>query len=511
MFESVGAVAGTDPATLAAALFAVTDEDIAAMTLPRAEALTVAAERVMAALAARQRSAIETVARRCEERCEREAADAAAAGRRPLRLSGDQLAAGSLAPLLHVSPRTMVTRVGQARRVVCALPGVQALAWSGAVEAYRVDAVVRESLAAPPQRLHEFEARVLEGGITDLPCAQLRARARRCADRCAPLEAGQAFEQARTRRDVWVRPGECSGMTRLVADLPTPTALRLWGAVDALAAQYARAQPGLRMGAARADALADLVGANATISTTIELVTPVQAQALGSLSAFRPAASTDCLAPDPAGPHRDDSSSDSATTDPATTDPAAADADDSSADASAVTPAGWFVDVGGCEELDDGILHDHDGDLWFVSAHTEVPSLGSLLPADVVALLTDPDTTVRLAGTDPATGAVRWQNPATYRPGARTARAVRSRDGTCRFPGCATAARRCQLDHVIRHPDGPTQVTNLQSLCATHHAFKHHAGWRVQMDPQGVCTWTAPDGRTHTTWPTDRHHYPRAA
>jgi hypothetical protein len=31
------------------------------------------------------------------------------------------------------------------------------------------------------------------------------------------------------------------------------------------------------------------------------------------------------------------------------------------------------------------------------------------------------------------------------------------------------------------------------------------------MDPLGVCTWTAPDGRTHTTWPMDRHGYPRAA
>ena len=103
-----------------------------------------------------------------------------------------------------------------------------------------------------------------------------------------------------------------------------------------------------------------------------------------------------------------------------------------------------------------------------------------------------------------------WQDPTIYRPGAATARAVRSRDGTCRFPGCATAAKRCQLDHVIRHPDGPTSVPNLQSLCATHHGFKHHAGWRVEMDPLGVCKWTAPDGRTHTTWPLDRHGF-RAA
>ena len=43
------------------------------------------------------------------------------------------------------------------------------------------------------------------------------------------------------------------------------------------------------------------------------------------------------------------------------------------------------------------------------------------------------------------------------------------------------------------------------ALCRTHHGFKHHAGWRVEMDEVGVCTWTAPDGRQHVTWPLDRH------
>ena len=71
------------------------------------------------------------------------------AGTRRPHLSGQALAAGSLAALLHVSPRTMSTRVDHARRVVCALPQVQALAWSGDLEPYRVDAVVAESLAAP--------------------------------------------------------------------------------------------------------------------------------------------------------------------------------------------------------------------------------------------------------------------------------------------------------------------------------------------------------------------------
>jgi hypothetical protein len=68
-----------------------------------------------------------------------------------------------------------------------------------------------------------------------------------------------------------------------------------------------------------------------------------------------------------------------------------------------------------------------------------------------------------------------------------------------------TAGVVAQLDHVIAYPAGPTAPPNLLCLCATHHGFKHHANWTLAMTPEGVATWTAPDGRTHTTWPLDRH------
>ena len=103
------------------------------------------------------------------------------------------------------------------------------------------------------------------------------------------------------------------------------------------------------------------------------------------------------------------------------------------------------------------------------------------------------------------TGAIRSQNPHAYRPNEAVARQVRSRDGTCRFPGCGQPARRTQIDHVVPAPGGPTEVANLMCLCTSHHRFKHHGGWRVELSPEGICTWAAPDGRTHTTWPTDRH------
>ncbi|SDP72752.1 hypothetical protein SAMN04489867_3638 [Pedococcus dokdonensis] len=551
MFESAEAVAATDPAVLAGVVFGLSDDAIADLPVEQAEALVLATQRVVSAVTARQRSAMETVVRRCDERVEQDARDATAGGSPRGHVSGQALAAGSLAALLHVSPRTMSTRIDQARRLVCALPQVQELAWAGDLEPYRVDAVVAESAAVHAGRLHEFEARVLAGGLVEVSCATLRSRARRAADRCAPHEAAAFAERARTLSDVRVRPGACTGMTRLVADLPTPAAMRLWHAVDGLAGEYARAQPGQPMGAARADALTDLVAANSTISTTIELVAPIDAaereprtlDVSGACVADHPTTGTtddrdetegDPQARHPAGVGSDDR--DETEGDPQARHPAGVgsdERDETEGDPEARHPAGVgsderdetdgedeggqpggvgggqgalvFEDPGGCEELDDGVLHDHADRMWFVSSHTEVPLLGSLLPADVVALLSDPDVTVRLSRSDSVTGAIRWQDPNTYRPGARVAKAVRSRDGTCRFPGCATAARRCQLDHVVRHPDGPTSVTNLQSLCATHHGFKHHAGWQVEMDALGTCTWTAPDGRTHTTWPLDRH------
>ncbi|MFZ1288422.1 MAG: HNH endonuclease signature motif containing protein, partial [Candidatus Phosphoribacter sp.] len=88
----------------------------------------------------------------------------------------------------------------------------------------------------------------------------------------------------------------------------------------------------------------------------------------------------------------------------------------------------------------------------------DVGTYGSLPSADVAALLADPDTRVRL---DPMTGATAFLANRSYRPGAELARLVRARDGTCRFPGCGMPAERCDIDHAIPFPHGPTDVRNL--------------------------------------------------
>ncbi|MDQ2638711.1 MAG: HNH endonuclease, partial [Actinomycetota bacterium] len=49
---------------------------------------------------------------------------------------------------------------------------------------------------------------------------------------------------------------------------------------------------------------------------------------------------------------------------------------------------------------------------------------------------------------------------AGYRPSAGTAEFVRWRDLTCRWPGCDQPAWRCDVDHTVPWPEGPTHASN---------------------------------------------------
>jgi hypothetical protein len=90
-----------------------------------------------------------------------------------------------------------------------------------------------------------------------------------------------------------------------------------------------------------------------------------------------------------------------------------------------------------------------------------------------------------------------------YRPTPPQYRFVRTRDRTCRHPGCHSRAAWADLDHVVPHGDGgPTDCANLCCLCRRHHRLKTHArGWRFVMCPDGVLSVTTPSGITRTTRP----------
>ncbi|MGV0607091.1 DUF222 domain-containing protein, partial [Mycolicibacterium sp. XJ1904] len=92
-----------------------------------------------------------------------------------------------------------------------------------------------------------------------------------------------------------------------------------------------------------------------------------------------------------------------------------------------------------------------------------------------------------------------------YEPSAALAEFVRMRDMYCRAPGCDVPADRCDIDHTIPWPLGPTHPSNLKCLCRKHHMMKTFYGgpdgWRDVQLPDGTVIWTAPSGRTYTTHP----------
>ncbi|WP_197420439.1 HNH endonuclease signature motif containing protein, partial [Mycobacterium sp. NAZ190054] len=96
-----------------------------------------------------------------------------------------------------------------------------------------------------------------------------------------------------------------------------------------------------------------------------------------------------------------------------------------------------------------------------------------------------------------------------YRPSARLAAFVRARDLFCRFPGCTVPAERCDIDHVVPWPYGPTHASNLNCKCRSHHLAKTFGdGWRDEQLPDGTVIWTTPAGKRYTTVPGSRLFFP---
>jgi hypothetical protein len=121
-----------------------------------------------------------------------------------------------------------------------------------------------------------------------------------------------------------------------------------------------------------------------------------------------------------------------------------------------------------------------------------------ILPADSVRELAESATlkplTVPKGEVDPG-----------YRPSKETADFVRWRDLTCRWPGCDAPVERCDIDHTVPYPFGPTHPSNNKPYCRTHHLLKTFytgpGGWSDRQLPDGTIILTAPTGHTYTTEP----------
>lgn len=89
-----------------------------------------------------------------------------------------------------------------------------------------------------------------------------------------------------------------------------------------------------------------------------------------------------------------------------------------------------------------------------------------------------------------------------YRPPTALDRLTRARYPRCTVPGCRQPSWRCDLDHILRYPDGPTCGCNSPAsrwcpqhpLCRHHHRMKHETPTRVHRLPDGTIEWTTRTG-----------------
>jgi hypothetical protein len=130
-----------------------------------------------------------------------------------------------------------------------------------------------------------------------------------------------------------------------------------------------------------------------------------------------------------------------------------------------------------------------------------LPSLGrcELKDGHVLAI----ETARRLACDASLVGLVEDENGEPLNVGRKTRsispalnRALRSRDGGCRFPGCD---RRLFVEghHVVHWANGgETKLSNLILLCGFHHGLVHEGGFGLEATDDGVFVFTRPDGST---------------
>jgi hypothetical protein len=94
-----------------------------------------------------------------------------------------------------------------------------------------------------------------------------------------------------------------------------------------------------------------------------------------------------------------------------------------------------------------------------------------------------------------------------YRPSRRLRRLIGVRAARCEWPGCGARAVRCDAEHDLAWPQGPTCGCNLGPCCRRHHRVKQ-LGWTKTRSQGSAVRWTSP-GRGRS-WLSPAQHEPPA-
>lgn len=344
----------------------------------------------------------------------------------------------------------------------------------------------------------------------------LRGRVRRMVARAHPDLVEEEAAAAREGRSLRRSPATL-GTDHWEADLPVEVSLPMWQAVEALAHKLKNADPDLKIGQARADALAQLVLQQAEITVHLHGTVPSEASdRAGAQSGGQASAQPSDRASAQSGGQASGQTGGQAgaqTSDPAAARSSAAaarstssnSAEPSDARAASMSAEGVparLTEVGGLGSTQPTLL-DLDR-LAMAHGVRVVPSTSLTCDSATGALIAGivPASLARLARKNAARRSDGYVVPADM------ARLVRLRDGRCRFPNCVIPASKTDQDHVIPWPVGETTPINLMCLCRRHHRVKQRRGWTARLDPDGAVHWSDPTGHTTITYPID--HLDRA-
>lgn len=133
----------------------------------------------------------------------------------------------------------------------------------------------------------------------------------------------------------------------------------------------------------------------------------------------------------------------------------------------------------------------------------EVPGLG-VVPREVIAkLIRDELPELRLLVIDPDSGRLLHRAAASYRPTPDQVAAVRAAYVFSVGPGSQILATRCDIDHAVPHPVGPTQIGNLIPFDRPHHIRKTRGSLSVTIGDNAAVYLATRLGQTRTVTPYD--------
>ncbi len=188
-----------------------------------------------------------------------------------------EFAPDELAPTLGWGPRKAEDSVMDALAAFDKTPGLVSAAGDGRMEPWRINLVTDELHEASWRTCERVEEDLLRGGVTHWTGGRTRSRARALVRRHEPAAARRrATKRAEQQIGVTCFPGQDHGTTQWHATLWSKDAHRAFAAVEELARQiHEDGRAGITLGQCRADAMCDLILANAHVTTDATVLVAV--------------------------------------------------------------------------------------------------------------------------------------------------------------------------------------------------------------------------------------------